>query len=307
MSERSKKVRNLLLSSLIAVLYRIGSWLPLPVIHFIGTGFGRLIGLFPVMPKRTTVRNIELCFPHLDQTERDRLVRRSLEETCKAFAEMGAFRFWDRSRVIGLIREERGRELLDRAAGQNKGVILLAPHLGAWELLAHYFAQSYPLTALYRPLKIPQMHRFVLEGRERLGARLASTDPAGIRSLFRALKRGEVIGILPDQDPGVGGGVFAPFFGIQANTMVLASHLARKTGAHLVVTYAERLPSGTGFRVHIREVPEEITCEDDAVAAAALNRAVETVVTEVPEQYLWSYKRFRTRPADERGGLYRRA
>jgi Kdo2-lipid IVA lauroyltransferase/acyltransferase len=141
----------------------------------------------------------------------------------------------------------------------------------------------------------------VLKGRTRFGAQLVPTDTKGVRALFQALAANELVLILPDQDPRDSGGIFAPFFGIQANTMTLASRLAQKSGAIPVLAIAERLSWGRGFRMHY--LPLEIDEKSLEGHVAAINRAVEQAIRCYPEQYQWSYKRFRTRPEGE-GEIY---
>jgi KDO2-lipid IV(A) lauroyltransferase len=137
----------------------------------------------------------------------------------------------------------------------------------------------------------------ILAARRRNGATLAPITPKGIRVLVQALERGNYVGILPDQEPKADkGAVFAPLFGIPAFTMLLVNRLSRRTGAPVVFMFAERLPESAGFRIHCIPAPEGIDSEDDAVAAAALNRGIEACVRTCPDQYIWSYKRYRRRP-----------
>jgi KDO2-lipid IV(A) lauroyltransferase len=135
--------------------------------------------------------------------------------------------------------------------------------------------------------------------RGRLGARLVATTPQGVRALLQALQTNEVLGILPDQDPGREAGLFAPFFGLPANTMTLVSRLAMKTGAVILLTYAERLPRGRGYKLHLESLPKLVSEGPLELSVAALNAAVEQAVRRLPEQYLWSYKRFKRRPPGE--------
>jgi KDO2-lipid IV(A) lauroyltransferase len=159
-----------------------------------------------------------------------------------------------------------------------------------------YYSSRYPLTILYRPSRVG-MDELSCQGRGRLGGRVVATDAAGIRALLGALRRGEVLGILPDQDPGEeGGGVFASFFEIAASTMTLVSRLALKTGAPVFLTWAERLPQGRGYTLHLQPLPDVTAAASLEESATALNRGVEAAVRTLPAQYLWAYKRFKTRP-----------
>ena len=152
-----------------------------------------------------------------------------------------------------------------------------------------------PTTTLYKPQ--PELDWLIQEARGRAGAELVPTDPQGIRRLIQALRRGEYVGILPDQEPKANrGSVFAPFFGVPAFTMLLINRLARKTGARVIFLFAERLPRARGFRIHCLDTPEGIDAVDDTLGATALNQGIEAAITTCPEQYLWAYKRFRKRP-----------
>lgn len=129
--------------------------------------------------------------------------------------------------------------------------------------------------------------------RSRSGSELVATDRRGITRLFSILKRGGVVGILPDQTPRREGGEFAPFFGIPTTTMTLASKLIQKTGAKPLITYAQRLPDARGFRIVIRETAPGMESAELIESLTALNRSVEACIAEAPEQYQWEYKRFR--------------
>ena len=157
-----------------------------------------------------------------------------------------------------------------------------------------WLAQRVRLNSLYRPPRWKELEALLNRGRSRSGAMLWPARPSGIRALFKALKAGEAVGVLPDQSP-PSEGVFAPFFGRDAKTMTLFGKLAGRTGVPVVIGWAERLEQGAGYRLHWRRVTEPVGDADPAVAAAALNREIEEVVREKPEQYLWTYTRFAKR------------
>jgi KDO2-lipid IV(A) lauroyltransferase len=211
-----------------------------------------------------------------------------------------------RQRLLRLVRAVHGEALLQQGIDAGKGVIIASPHLGSWEIIGQYLQTRHPLTCMYKPPENPTLEQMMCEGRMHLGMQLAPTDAGGVRTLLAALKRGELIGILPDQDPDEGGaGIFVPFFGIQARTMTLLPKLAAKSGATVLVAYAERLSWGRGYAIRFHACDEAIRDKDQEVAAAAMNRAVEVAVKECPDQYQWSYKRFRHRPNRE-PSLYRK-
>lgn len=280
---------------------RLCAQLPLPIIYTLATVIGRWVARHPHFAlTRITQLNIALCFPRLTGIEQATLVKHSLIETCKAFCELGALWLWPKEEVFKLVQQVRGEEYLSQALQQGRSVLLLTPHLGAWEMAGLYASSRYPMTALYRPPKLAGLHQLIHSARERAGGRFVATDHTGVRALYHALQRGEVVGILPDQVPHEANtGVFAPFFGVPAYTMVLVSRLARKTKAAVVFTYAERLPKG-GFHIHFLPADSAaIAAPDLTVAAHALNQGIERCIQRCPAQYQWSYKRFKKRPPPE--------
>ncbi len=288
-------------SVLIRFFIRAWSLMPLRLAHACGVLLARVVMWFPNKPLNICRTNIRLCFPHLSATEQRALVKRSFLETGKTVTEIGALWLWPRDMVLGLVKEISGEEALQEAVRQKRGVILAGPHIGAWEMVGLYWASRFPLTALYRPPKMREFDRFVRAARERCGNRLVPTNARGVKALFQAIKNNEFIGILPDQDPGEDGGVYAPFCGIPANTMTLLPRLARKSGAAVFFVFAQRLPKGRGFHMHVIPAPQAIASADLTAAAAALNEGVEQCIRICPEQYQWIYKRFKRRPGGEPG------
>ena len=168
-----------------------------------------------------TRKNIELCFPELDAAEQQVLGLKSIEETGRSAGEMGMSWMWSPERVLGKVCNVFGEDVLVDAMAEGRGVILIAPHLGNWEVLNLYLSKRYPLTAMYKPPKIKMMDDLIRKKRERIGSKLAPANIKGVRMAMKALKAGEMLGILPDQEPDEKGGVFAPFFGVEAFSMKL--------------------------------------------------------------------------------------
>lgn len=283
------RAKDALARALVSLMAR----LPLTVLHRLGSAIGRLIAIWPNKQRRNALINIGLCFPELDRAEQRRLRDRNLRELGKTYGEIAHLWLRPADEVLSLIREVRGGDLLERRDG--RGLIVLSPHLGAWELAGLYLAAQGPTAIFYKPQRY--LDDLIRAARARSGAKLAPITSKGIRMLVQALERGDYVGVLPDQEPKADkGAVFAPFFGIPAFTMLLVNRLARKTGAPVIFMFAERLRDETGFRVHCIAAPEGIDSADDRVAASALNRGIESCVSVCPEQYAWSYKRFRRRP-----------
>jgi len=285
--------------SIVRFSFTFFSWLPLPLVHRLGNMLGRSLMLFANDLRDTANTNVQRCFPDWTQAKQQQLVQNCLQETAKATLETGALWLWPMSRVMPLVREVSGEDLLSEAMAKGKGVILAIPHLGAWEMVGLYGSSHWPMTSLYRPPRQPALNEIMRHGRERAGAKLVPTDAGGIRALYKALGRGELIAILPDQDPDRASGVFAPFFGVQANTMTLLSRLASKTGATVLMAYAERLPNGEGYHLHFEKTDVALVEGEEAQKATQLNQAVEQCVLQQPAQYQWAYKRFKTRPEGE--------
>jgi len=207
--------------------------------------------------------------------------------------------FWcrDPSHALARLSDPDGHKTLNGLLAQGKGVIVAGPHLGSWEIVGLFLAQIAPVTTLYRPPRYDAMAALIVKGRSQTGAKLVPTDASGVKALYKALRQGEMVAILPDQQPkSTRGAVFAPFFGQPALTMELVSRLAAKTGAPVVFCFAERLPFGKGHRIHWVQAPEGIDDADPIVAATALNQGVERCIHICPTQYQWSYKRFRKHP-----------
>ena len=273
------------------------SWLPLGLARSLAIIFAYLNWWFPNESKRTIKANLKTAFPALNIKQRQFLVKQNLIATSQTFSELGAMWCWHKTKLLPLIKQVSGEEHLQAALAREKGVIFIAPHMGNWELIGPYLSASYPSTFLYRPPNVASIENFMVESRGRFGAELAPTDGRGVRKLMKALKSQQVTVILPDQDPGKTGGVYAPFFDYPARTMTLLSKLKKQTDTSLVAVVMQRLSGlNAGYHLHFLSVPEEVGSQDVHIATEALNRVVEDCVRIAPEQYLWSYKRYRKPP-----------
>lgn len=272
--------------------------LPWKVLQIIGRLLGLGLTWVPNRQRRDALINIRLCLPHLTHAEQLALRQRVMIEFACTFVEMAAIWLWTPQRVLSLIKTTSGIELLQSEPG--RGLIALTPHLGSWELAGLYMATQGKITSMYRPLDNVQLDKLVLTARQRNGAVLVPDDIGGIKKLLRAIKRGEIVGILPDQvTREENGSIFAPFFGVPAVTMLLVTGLARRSNAKVVLVFAERLPKSAGFHLHCLPAPTGIDSDNDQIAAHALNQGIEQCICLCPEQYQWSYRRFRRRPNQE--------
>lgn len=273
------------MSSFPSVLMKIAACAPLPVAHAVGAVLGwAMYGLSPTY-RRHLRENLEAA-GYADAATR----RAAIAEAGKLLAELPAVWLRPRKDVTALVREIRGLDLVEAARAQGRGIVFLTPHLGCFEVTAQVAAERFPITVLYSPPKMRWLQPIIEQGRGGENVRLASADLAGVRELLAALKRRETVGILPDQVPGEGEGEWADFFGKPAYTMTLAARFARREGVECLVAYGERLPMGRGYVVHVRPLPAALEGESEA---RRVNRALESLIRELPAQYLWGYNRYK--------------
>jgi Kdo2-lipid IVA lauroyltransferase/acyltransferase len=195
-----------------------------------------------------------------------------------------------------------GNEHIEAALGLNRGIIFLTPHLGCFEITAQAYAQRYgqhghPMTVLFRPPRKAWLHELVTSARARPGLHTAPTTLAGVKQMIKALRKGDCVGLLPDQVPPKGQGVWATFFGRDAYTMTLAVRLAQQTNASVLIAWGERLTWARGFAVHVQPLAADLP-SDVNQAVAAINRSMEELVLTCPQQYLWGYARYKA-PRDD--------
>ncbi len=290
----------------VRIFYTIWRWmhiLPLSWLHAFGRQIGNLFRLIPNRERRIIEINLRLCFPEQSERELRALRNRTLQEMGCTLMELSAVWFRPLEQVMNLIHSIEGEACFHREAGQ--GVIILAPHIGCWEMIGLELQRRGQVTNLYRPPRMAIFDEVMKQARERGGAELVPTDNSGVKRLLATLKAGGISGILPDQQPRSDkGAVFAPFFHAPALTMLLVNRLARKTGARVVLACAERLDRGRGYKVHYLPAPEGVGDEDPVKAATALNQGVEQLIRLFPSQYQWSYKRFSKQP-DGRDSPYK--
>ncbi|MES9817597.1 MAG: lysophospholipid acyltransferase family protein [Candidatus Thiodiazotropha sp.] len=286
-------------------VWRLSAHLPMKWLHRIGHLIGRFYIWLPNRERRNTEINLGLCFPNMSADELKQLRNRSIEQVGATLMELAAIWFQPTTRVLGMIKQVSGSELLERKEGQ--GLIVLSPHLGCWEIVGLELPTHERVTSLYRPPRNRAYEAVVKQARERSGADLVPTDNSGVKRMYQTLRGGGVTCILPDQQPRSDkGAVFAPFFGVPALTMLLINRLARKTGAKVIFAYAERLSAGAGYHIHYLPADERIRDVDPVVAASALNHGIESIIRELPSQYQWAYKRFQIQP-DGKQSPYRRS
>ena len=245
--------------------------------------------------RRITERNIQLAFPELSAAEQLTLARRSIAATAELVMEMGHVWLKDWRYVQSLMLEVQGAELIEQAQREGRGVIVLAPHLGNWEMIGLHLGLLGPAVSLYEPPALAALGPMIERARQRSGATLVPTDARGLATLLKSVRRGNISGILPDQaPPDVKSGENSPFMGTDCFTGTLSSNMIRRTGALAVFGFAQRVQGG--FILRYLPCDEAIYDEDTQVSLAALNAGVENCLRFCEEQYQWEYKRFRVRP-----------
>jgi len=283
----------------IRLLIKLFARLPFSAAFKIGGLFGWVLWVYNGEMRKVSEVNVAKCFPEKSDEERRALVRQSLIETGKNITEIARLWFTSESDFLALLADVKGEKHITNAIESGRGVMLIAPHLGAWEYVGLYLSVKYSITSMYRPPEMSGLADIIQQGRTRFGATLVPTDIVGVRELLSALKRSELVGMLPDQDPGLNGGEFSPLFNVSANTMTLTSKLAQKTNADVIACFARRKKSGVGYELIFEPANKRINDKDMVVSLGALNEEVEKLILKCPEQYQWSYKRFKTRPQDE--------
>ncbi|MBW8830289.1 MAG: lysophospholipid acyltransferase family protein [Burkholderiales bacterium] len=276
-------------------LFRWLSHWPLWLLHALGGALGWLGYVLSPTYRRRFDANAQQA------SVNKALSRPAVAEAGRLLTELPYLWMRPHSTPLGARVSWDGDALITAAHAQGRGIVFLTPHMGSFEVTAQGYAERFsndhgPITVLYRPARKAWLRELVDTSRGRPGLATAPATLAGVRQMIRALRRGEAVGLLPDQVPPDDMGVWAPFFGRPAYTMTLAARLAQQTGAVLLLAWGERLPRGRGWIVHLapfNEALAEGACAQ-AESAAAVNRAMEAVIRRRPQQYLWGYDRYKT-------------
>ena len=273
---------------MLKLFFKCFAILSLPTLHKLGATLGWLIYFYsPKSAKimKENIRNSSLA--NSDQAFKH-ILHENIAETGKSILE--TLGIWQKkeTELLAMIKQVHGWPLIKDALQQGKGLIFLTPHLGCFEITSIYYGSKHPITVLYRAPKMSWLNPLIQAGRTRTGVSLAEANASGVRKLMQALKRGEAIGILPDQIPAAGEGEWADFFGKPAYTMTLASKLAEKTGAAVIMAYGKRLANGAGYEIHLQKI-------ESIATPALLNKAIEQQIAQKPSQYLWRYNRYKQR------------
>ncbi len=275
---------------LVTALLRLLCRTPLPVLHWSGALLGRLVYRLAPRYRALTQENLRSSGLCRDEAQYRQILRAAIREQGRQALELLCLWFLPPKEVCRLVRACEGLEPLNEALAAGPGVILLTPHLGCFEVAAIYAASLFPFTVLYRPAKLPMVERVMTNARVRGREVLAPANTRGVRQIYQALQRGETVGVLPDQAPGLGDGHWATFFGRPAYTMTMVSRLCANLEPAVFLAFARRLPRGEGYHITLRPVTEDL--RGDA-GVQRMNAALEALIAEAPEQYMWSYNRFK--------------
>ena len=273
------------------LLLRWLSCRPLSHLHAIGAFLGWVVYALSPSYRRRLCANAQRA--GITTAQR----RQSVGEAGKMVTE--GLRLWLRppDRPIADPVRWEGESLIDEALALGRGLVFLTPHMGSFEITAQAYAQRYgaqqPITVMYRPARYRMLRELEEAARARQALATAPASIGGVRQMMRALKRGEAVGLLPDQVPPEGMGVWAGFFGAPAYTMTLAARLAQQSGAPIVLAWCERLPAGRGFHLRLSRLAEALPRDDEQAQAEVINRAMESLICQCPQQYLWGYNRYK--------------
>jgi KDO2-lipid IV(A) lauroyltransferase len=286
------------MTRVLAALLWLLHGLPLAALAALGNALGVLAYWLIPERRRVTRINLRMCFPQLSEAERERIARAHFRAFCRGFLEYSILWWAPRSRIERLIRVE-GLEHL--RALQGAPVILFAPHFLLVDAGFARLACEFDMTGMYAQQKNRGYSRLLEQGRRRFGDQRIVSRQEGIRPLFKWMREGRPLYYLPDMDYGPRDAVFVPFFGVQAATVPGLSRIAKLTGAKVLPCVTRMLPGGQGYVVTIEPPWESFPSNDLVADTRRMNQYLEKKIPEMPEQYLWMHKRFKTRPPGEEG------
>ena len=271
-------------------------FLPLPVLAPLGRGLGRLLFTFARERRRVCLTNLERCFPAMPKDERLALAKRHFRAFGRSVLERGILWWAPRERIMRLVRVIGMEHLL---AAKGSAVILLAPHFVGLDAGWTRLTCELDMSGIYANQKNPVFNAVLLAGRTRFGRQRALSRQDGVRAGLAALKENLPFYYLPDMDYGPRDSVFVPFFGVPAATVTGLPRLARLAGARVMPCVTRQLPGGAGYEVRCYPAWDDFPGGDAIADTRRMNAFIEERVREMPEQYFWTHKRFKTRPPGE--------
>ena len=280
------------------LLFKIVALLPLSLLQLIASWIAILLNSYNSSMKRITRINLQLVYPNLSTQQQEIFIKNSLKSQCMTYVE--SIKCWGMPPEynLALLKNIYDEQYFTEALANKKGVIVVIAHFGCWELLNAWLNLYSAPMIMYKPNKNKGIDRFMLEARQRLNATLVPTDENGVRSIFKHLKQGGLTVILPDHLPKESGGIYSPFFGQKTLSTTLVSKLASKTQCNVIGLSCIR-DEVSGFNVHCSRLSDDILSKDLQTSVDSLNQNLEAMINIAPEQYLWSYKRFRKVEGEE--------
>ena len=260
--------------------------LPLCIVQMIGSG----LGLLAYIGSRSYR---ELFRSQYDAVVTSHQLQSRLWSAVMASGQLFSDSLWiwrNPKQALHLV-EIQNWDLVETAISEGHGLVMLTPHLGGFEIIPRVLAQHFPATILYRPSRQDWLNRIVEEGRAHPNMHFVPTNLNGVRQMTRALSKGEAIGILPDQVPSGGDGVWVPFFGRPAYTTPLPARLANRNKTPVIMFTAKRKNLGQGWLMQATRLAP--FSEDTTLAAAEMNQAIEHAILKAPEQFIWAYNRYK--------------
>lgn len=270
---------------MLLLLFKLLAALPLPLLHGLGRILGRFVYYLPGRYRNRLQRNAYQA----GYTEKS--------FAAKAAAETGAMiletpKIWLQTQKCLDKTISNDDAVVQNIKDQGRGILYLTPHLGCFEITARYIAKTSPITVMFRPPRWKPLEPAMVQSRNTKGLNAVPANMQGVREFVRALRKGQAVGMLPDQVPSAGDGIWASFFDKPAYTMTLAAKLALQSKVAIVVTSGERLKNGKGWKIHYHQIPEPLPATVEELVPL-INQAIEEMIQRFPEQYLWSYNRYK--------------
>ncbi len=284
------KTKDKITAWTIGRFFHMAAVLPLRWVHILGTVLGWVVFFASPTYRRRCQENSQQagCTPQE--------MRAAVAQSGQMVAELPKLWFGNTTH-IQMTWDKASLQIVMQAYAAGKGIVFLTPHMGCFETIGQAWAQQFAalhgdFTVLFRPARKIYLQKWIANSRNRVGLTTVPTDLSGVRKMVKALRAGQAVGLLPDQVPPQGMGLWASFFGKSAYTMTLATKLALQTNATVLVGWGERLPHGMGYVIHCQ--PEPLVFSADlTVAVSQMNQALEAVIAQNPSQYLWGYGRYK--------------
>lgn len=299
------------MAKLLLVGITLFSYIPLICAQYLAFIIGKILTLFPSSVKRITEININKCFPEKSAIERKKLINQSVIHTIITATEMPRIFMAKPADLFKSFTNIHGYHHAKTDFDNGNGVLFIGPHFGCWEIAGLKVSQEFPVHTLYTPARSEVVNVLVEKSRSRSGAIMSEANNRGVMAMFKALKKKQCVAILADQVPDIAGGYYIPFFNIPALTMTLVAKMYAKCSPRVYVTYAIRNGVGKGYSMfyvslekYFKLFEGDRSLSSDQIFLYAMNKCFEDIIISAPEQYEWSYKRFKWQPASCMLDLY---